>query len=424
MTDNPYQPLNRSHYRLLLIVATIAVIGFFDFMAFWYSADIIGQLFFGRHTADSDRYAYTLAMFAAGYLARPVGGWLLGGYGDRYGRKPAILLSFLGISLFTLIMGLLPTYEQAGALATLFFVLARIGQGMAFGSQLPALWTHVTEHLPAHSIGFGCGVITSATMLGGFLMVVVLELLENSLNPTQMLSIGWRLPFLFGAILGLVVLYHARNLPETAVFLANKGHHQTPLPIAQRWQGLWGVILLSWCLSSLVTVVAILLPDLVQMTFILNNGLLFGSFVVCLGFLVLGCLLFGFLTDRQNAGVVIMLGCFGFVVSFYLLFLDLSGGGPFVLVLMAMTGLLAGVIGAMPAAMASACPTRHRLQTLAVGYNSIYALTAAFTPLLLGFLTYYADFAPVLYLSLVCLLTFFFGFYLRYQPRHQAHTKP
>lgn len=411
---NPYELLTPAHYRLLLTVSLIAVVGLFDFMAFWYGADTIVHLFFSASTSDNQRYLYIIATFAAGYLARPLGGWLLGHYGDRYGYKPALLLGLLAVSLFTLIIALLPTYAQIGEMATVLFVLARLGQGMAFGSQLPALWTYTTKQLPNNSIGFGAGVVTAAAMLGALLVVSLLYVLENSLTQVQMLEFGWRLPFLFGVFFSILALILGKNLPEKTLCLADTTE---PLPPLARWQGIFGVVLLSWCISSVVTVITVLLPDLVQMTFILKNGLFAAAFLVCLVFLVLGCLLFGFLTDRINAGVVIIIGCIGFVLAFYWLFDDLAQGGAFVLATMALTGLFAGVIGAIPAVMVRLCPIRHRLRTVAVGYNSVYALTGMTTPLLLGFLTYYADFAPVLYLSFVCLLIIFFSFYIYYQPR-------
>lgn len=409
---NPYELLTSAHYRLLLTLSLIATFGLFDFMAFWYSADTIVHLFFSASISDSQRYFYIIATFAAGYLARPIGGWLLGHYGDRYGRKPALLLGFLAVSLFTLIIAILPTYAHIGALATVLFVLARLGQGVAFGSQLPTLWVYATEQLPSNSIGFGCGLVTATAMAGGFLVVALLYLLENSLTQSQMLQFGWRLPFLFGATFGLMALMLGKDLPE------KRPKRQRPqLPLVQRWQGIFCVVLLSGCMSSVATVITVLLPDLVQMTFVLKNGLFAAAFLVCLGFLVLGCLLFGFLTDRVNAGLVMVFGCVGFVLAFYWLFYDLATGGAFVLATMALTGLFAGVIGAMPAVMARLCPAQHRLRTVAVGYNGVYALTGLTTPLLLGFLTYYADFAPVVYLSFVCLLTIFFSFYVYYQPR-------
>lgn len=421
MSKNPYEMLSPHHYQLLLITGVVAGLGFFDFMAFWYSAEVITQLFFGNAGNDTTRYFYLIGAFAAGYLARPLGGWLLGNYGDRYGRKPAILLSLLGISLFTLIIALLPTYVHLGGVATVLFIVARIGQGMAFGSQLPALWTYITEQLPVNSIGFGCGLVMAATVMSGVLLLGLLALLDGTLTQGELFSFGWRIPFLTGAVLGLIALYFIKNLPETPVFLTqNPKASNNKLPISKRWQGVLTVVVLSWLISSVVTLIMVLLPDLVQLTFVLGNGLFNSAFILCLFFMAFSCLVFGFLTDRLNAGRVLAVGSVTFIAAFYALFCDLSAGGTFILISLSLTGLCAGILGAAPVVMVRMCPARHRLRTLAVAYNIVYALSGMTTPLLLGFVTYYADFAPVLYLSFVCIITMLWSFYIYYHPRNAA----
>lgn len=408
----------RHHQKLLAICTLMALITFFDFMVFWYSTNVISSLFFSQELDSSQHSFYMILIFASGYLVRPIGATLLGLYGDRYGRKPAITLSFVGVTVFTLIIALLPTYDMIGSLATWLFVLARLGQGMSFSGQLPALWVYTSEQLPASSVGVSCGIVCAGSIFSGVLLVGLLGFLDSTLTQSELFAYGWRIPFLIGGLLGGICFFLLNSLNETPVFLNNQQKITNPT-LKQRWQGFIPLLILSWFMSSVVMILVFFLIDLISLTFFIDENLLTIAFVLSLLFLVVGCVFFGFLTDRLNGGKVIITGCILFLLAVVGLFYDLEEGGNLMLFSLSWVGFCAGVIGAIPNIMVRLCPVQYCLSTLSIGYNLSYAVSGAFVPILLGFLTYHADFAPAVYLSFVCIITMFLGFYIYYSPRHK-----
>lgn len=408
----------RHHQKLLAICTLMALITFFDFMVFWYSTNVISSLFFSQELDSSQHSFYMILIFASGYLVRPIGATLLGLYGDRYGRKPAITLSFVGVTVFTLIIALLPTYDMIGSLATWLFVLARLGQGMSFSGQLPALWVYTSEQLPASSVGVSCGIVCAGSIFSGVLLVGLLGFLDSTLTQSELFAYGWRIPFLIGGLLGGICFFLLNSLNETPVFLNNQQKITNPT-LKQRWQKFIPLLILSWFMSSVVMILVFFLIDLISLTFFIDENLLTIAFVLSLLFLVVGCVFFGFLTDRLNGGKVIITGCILFLLAVVGLFYDLEEGGNLMLFSLSWVGFCAGVIGAIPNIMVRLCPVQYRLSTLSIGYNLSYAVSGAFVPILLGFLTYHADFAPAVYLSFVCIITMFLGFYIYYSPRHK-----
>ncbi len=133
---------------------------FYDFIIFVFFATVIGQLFFPPSVPDWLRQLQTFGIFAAGYLARPLGGIVMAHFGDLLGRKKMFTLSILLMSVPTLLMGLMPTYHTIGLLAPVLLLVLRILQGAAVGGEVPGAWVFVSEHVPARHVGYACGTLT------------------------------------------------------------------------------------------------------------------------------------------------------------------------------------------------------------------------------------------------------------------------
>jgi MHS family proline/betaine transporter-like MFS transporter len=199
-----------------------AVIGnaleWYDFIVFGFFAVVIARLFFPNDSPYASMLL-TTATFGVGFFMRPVGGILLGIYSDYKGRKAALLLI---ISLMTMAIAMIafaPTYAAIGVAAPMIIVLARLMQGLATGGEFASATVFLIESAPSHRRGFygswqmvgqGLAVLTGA-LLGA--------LVTRSLSPDALDSWGWRIPFLFGLIIGPVGLYIRRHLEETAAFL-------------------------------------------------------------------------------------------------------------------------------------------------------------------------------------------------------------
>jgi len=210
-----------------------AVIGnaleWYDFIVFGFFAVIIARLFFPAESQYAS-LLLTTATFGVGFFMRPVGGILLGIYADRRGRKAALLLIIGLMTLAIAMIGLAPTYAAIGIGAPLLIVLARLLQGFSTGGEFATATAFLVESAPARRRGFygswqmvgqGLAVLTGA-LLGAFITRI--------LTPEALDSWGWRVPFLFGLIIGPLGLYIRRRLDETAPFLATRrgsGQQQT-----------------------------------------------------------------------------------------------------------------------------------------------------------------------------------------------------
>ena len=210
----------RSAPKILQIAA--AVIGnaleWYDFYAFGFLTVVISRLFF---PADS-QYAsllLTTATFGIGFFMRPVGGILLGIYTDRKGRKAGLQLILGLMTAAIAMMAFAPTYAAIGVAAPVIIVLARLLQGFATGGEWGSAAAFLVESAPAHRRGFyGSWMLVGpgfAVLAGALISVLV----TRSLTPDALDSWGWRVPFLFGLIIGPVGLYIRRHLDETEAFL-------------------------------------------------------------------------------------------------------------------------------------------------------------------------------------------------------------
>jgi MFS family permease len=202
-----------------------AVIGnaleWYDFIVFGFFAVIIARLFFPAESQYAS-LLLTTATFGVGFFMRPVGGILLGIYADRRGRKASLLLIIGLMTLAIAMIGLAPTYAAIGIAAPGLIVLARLLQGFSAGGEFASATAFLIESAPAQRRGFygswqmvgqGLAVLTGA-LLGAFITrILAAEAVD---------SWGWRVPFLFGLVIGPLGLYIRRRLDETAVFLATR----------------------------------------------------------------------------------------------------------------------------------------------------------------------------------------------------------
>ena len=199
-----------------------AVIGnaleWYDFIVFGFFAVIIARLFF---PSDS-QYAsllLTTATFGVGFFMRPVGGIVLGIYSDRRGRKAALLMVIALMTVATAMIAFAPTYAAIGVGAPLIIVLARLLQGFSAGGEFASATAFLMESAPAQRRGFYGSWQMVGQGLAVFIGAILGTVLTRSLTPGALDSWGWRMPFLFGLIIGPLGLYIRRNLDETSAFL-------------------------------------------------------------------------------------------------------------------------------------------------------------------------------------------------------------
>ena len=160
------QGLARQDSKVLGLASLGGALEFYDFMIFALMAPLLSQLFFPADLGGAWALVYTYAIFAIGYVMRPVGGLVMAHLGDRLGRKRMFTWSLLLMAMPTLAMGLLPMYAQVGVLAPILLLLCRVVQAVAIGGEVPAAWTYVSEQVPVNQVGLANGLLTAGLSVG------------------------------------------------------------------------------------------------------------------------------------------------------------------------------------------------------------------------------------------------------------------
>jgi MHS family alpha-ketoglutarate permease-like MFS transporter len=160
----------------------------------------------------------TAAIFAVGFLMRPIGGWLMGIYADRKGRKAALLASVLLMCFGSLIIALTPSYETIGVAAPILLVIARLLQGLSVGGEYGTSATYLSEMATKENRGFFSSFQYVTLISGQLIALAVLIVLQQTLTVEQLETWGWRVPFVIGALCAVVAMYLRRGMEETDSF--------------------------------------------------------------------------------------------------------------------------------------------------------------------------------------------------------------
>lgn len=214
------QQAQQASIRRAVIAAMIGtVIEWFDYALYGAAAGlIINKLFFPNMSAVGGTLA-AFATFAVGFFIRPLGGVIISHFGDKFGRKPALIFTIVLMGFSTAGMGLLPTYAQVGIAAPILLVLLRLGQGFGAGAEYAGAVTLVAEYVPERHKGMLTGMLQSASLIG--VTLASLSFLAATAVPEDMLmSWTWRVPFLLSAVLFFVALYIRERLDETPEYVA------------------------------------------------------------------------------------------------------------------------------------------------------------------------------------------------------------
>jgi len=220
-------PLSRAQVRRAVLASVIGNgLEWFDFLIYGYFARTIAQVFFPVGNGVLS-LTLTLATFAIGFIVRPLGGIVIGACADRYGRRKTLSLLILLMALSTLMMGLTPGYASIGIAAPLLVLTARILQGLSVGGEFATAAAMLTEYAPrGKKMFFGSFQMTSqavALLLSSLCSFV----LTSTLTHAALLSWGWRVPFLLGALVGPVGFYIRHKVSESPEFVqlrARFGH--------------------------------------------------------------------------------------------------------------------------------------------------------------------------------------------------------
>jgi MFS transporter, MHS family, alpha-ketoglutarate permease len=349
----------------------------------WYDWTIFGLLsaFLGPHFFPStDPISATLdalAVFAVGFAVRPLGGIILGTVADRVGRRNVMLLSVVLMAVTTLITAVTPTYSSIGPWAGVILVLCRLVQGISTGIEAPLSTAYAVELNPAKHEGRAAGYISLFVNLGILFASLVSFITSWAIGGDAMQDWGWRVPFLIGAVMGLVVIYLRRTLPETMheSERAETSSGTVWRGIGRNWLGLLTILFVVGAAQAYNYAWNVGLPNLARSSFGEDPTKVFGLTTALGVVLIVGSVLTGMLADRAKLSRTFIVTRLLAVPSVFLMLLYQGHGiGGFGAVLLGGSIVLVLNMTLYNVVATSLMPKPSRATGVALGYGVAVAL--------------------------------------------------
>ncbi|MAS24146.1 MAG: MFS transporter [Oceanospirillaceae bacterium] len=402
--------LNRNDAKTLSLSALGGALEFYDFVIYVYFANVVGHLFFPPNMPEWLTQVQTYGIFAAGYLARPLGGVVMAHFGDLLGRKRMFMFSIFLMAVPTLAIGLMPTYATIGIAAPLLLLLFRVMQGAAIGGEAPGAWVFVTEHVSPRHTGLACGTLSGGLVAGILIGSLVATGVHASMSAEAVNEWGWRLPFILGGLFGFVTMYLRRWLHETPVFTEMQERQQLAeeLPIKTVVKDHLPSVTISmavtWVLTAAIVVTILMTPALLQKMAGLDPQQSLEANSLAIVALFIGCVISGSLADRFGNGPIMAIFSVGLAISYAVFFSLMLNDTSLLFVLYPVVGFFAGLVGVVPSIAVKSFPAAIRFTGLSFSYNLAYAIFGGTTPLVVSMLLGYNPLAPVYYVSAVALI--------------------
>ncbi|SEA96951.1 MFS transporter [Paraburkholderia sartisoli] len=382
-------PVSASQIRRIIVSSSIGnALEWYDFLVYGFFTPVIAKLFFPAHDAWIS-LLLAIGSFGISFLTRPIGAIVLGIYADRKGRRASLTVSIMLMTLATLVIAVMPTYERIGLAAPILVLLARLVQGFAVGGEFGSATAFMVEHSPSRR-GYFASWQFASQGLAAITASAVGGILTTWLPSAQIEGWGWRLPFVLGLLVGPVGYYIRRHLDETPEFLAEK-KRATPTGDAL-FRNQWGNILLAVGVVAqstvLVYVLQLYMPTYAVKQLGLPAAQSFGVVVLNGGLQFLLSPVMGALSDRIGRVRIMLTSSVLMAVTIYPMFywLNLHPTFGWLLALQAAAGIFkAAYSGPMPALMSEIFPTRSRSTGLSLAYSLGVTLFGGFAPFIVTF---------------------------------------
>ncbi len=400
----------------VMLAATIGnVMEWYDFAVYGYLATTLGPLFFPNESQTAQTLS-AFAVFAVGYLMRPVGAMVLGPIGDRFGRRAMLVISVTLMGLSSLVMGLLPTFAQIGVAAPVLMVLCRMGQGMSVGGEYTGSMTYSAEIAPIRWRGTLSSLATVGCLTGFLLGSATDWILKEQLSEAAVSAWGWRVPFLLGLPICAIAVWLRSSLPETQDQVAREDLRVGKVfkDITRNYRKTFEIISIVTGVNIAFYLFFVWAPDLLEQGVAKGEPWVQGfntmSMAYQIPFLVMG----GYFSDRLgrrsvSIACVLML----LIVSVPAMHLCQSGIKSEFAIGQALVGIPVSILFGLQGAMiVELTPAAIRCSLFSVAYSLAIALFAGTSPLIATWLTQSLKWhwGPVTYLMvglLVSLWTLF-----------------
>jgi MFS family permease len=384
---------------------------YYDFFIYAQAAALVFPTIFFAESDPQVAVIASLATFGVGYVARPIGAFVLGHYGDTHGRKNVLVLCMLLMGASTFLVALLPTYQQVGVLAPALLVALRLVQGFAVGGEISGASAMIVEHAPFGRRGYYASYTLQGVQAGQVLAAAVFLPLSALLPEEQFQSWGWRIPFLLSAVVVVAGYVIRRRVDETPVFQEEAAHGEVPkAPIVQavRESGRDMLRVVCMALMNAVPVAATVFGAAYATQDEYGIGFSTTTYLwVSVAGNVVAVLLIPFvgnLSDRIGRRPCIIVGALGSTaLSFAYLYAISQGStvGAFALAILMWGVVYQGYNAVYPAFYQELFPARTRVTAFAVSQNlgtmitaflpTIYAIVApggSNVPLIVGSITF------------------------------------
>jgi MHS family proline/betaine transporter-like MFS transporter len=409
-TPETAQPHGTGAAAKLIFASSLGnALEFYEILVYGYFAVVIAKVFFP--TADQTvSLLVTLGSFGISFLARPVGAIFLGVYGDRKGRKNALTLSILLMTIGTGLMTIMPSYNAVGIAAPILVLCARLLQGFSVGGEFASSTAFLVEHRPDRAGFFGSWQWSSQGF-AGLIATGLGVLLTSTMSADALQAWGWRIPFAIGLLIGPLGYYIRSHMEETPAFEETSPTHS---PLRELFAGQWDRLLLTIGVVAASTgsqYIIVYMPTYAIRELHMSSTLSFTAAVVAAALQTVTVPFAGIFVDRVGQSRVMMAAAALFALTAFPAFVILAAH-PSLWVLMAMvcwiTLLKSFFSGALPSLMANIFPVQTRVTGMALSYNISVPIFGGFAPLIAALLIELtgSKLAPSFYLIGTALVSF------------------
>jgi MHS family proline/betaine transporter-like MFS transporter len=401
--------------RRLIVAATIGnIFEWFDFVVYGFFAVTLAEVFFpaGNPTVS---LLITFGAFGLAYLVRPLGAIVVGGFTDRAGRKNGLLLSIALMTIGTTLMAVTPGYATIGLAAPIIITLARLLQGFSVGGEFGSAVSFLAEHGGGRR-GFSAswqfatgGIITVLASLFGLSLTTLL-------THQQLVDWGWRIPYLFGMLIGPAGLYVRAKVVETPEFIEAEKPETIPIKDLLRRHPLPVLLALGISIiSNSSFYILAYIPTYGVKTLHLPASTGFTATLIGGAFLAIGCPLFGHWSDKLSRPLIMVITCWLFLLTSYPSFWLMAAFPSLAACIFAVAWLnlvKAGYSGVLPSLLSEQFPVEVRAIGVSLSFSTAVSIFGGLAPLIATWLiavtgdqlspSYYLIFSALL--SLIALI--------------------
>lgn len=370
----------------ILVAALAVALESYDLTIYGLFALPIAQVFFPAQNATTS-LLLSVGTLGVAYVVRPIGGVVLGAYADRAGRRAAISLTVLLMSLSTGAIGVVPSYATIGIAAPLLVVLARLVQGFSAGGATAGTIAFLVESAPPDRRGFYASWQQACQVAAFVLSVGIAALLSNAVPPATLLGWAWRLPFLMALALGPLSLYIKHRLTDPAIYARARARgavdHSTGHALLANRRAVFVGFAITCLWNATAFILLFYMPTYVQRELHLGAGDAFLSSTVSGIVLFVSCPLVGLAADRFGRRAPMLVAAACLLITTYPLLAYVHGAPTRVALIVMQSTLaifIAGYTAPASAMLAELFPTGSRTTGLSVAYNMSALVFGAFGP--------------------------------------------